>query len=200
MQTPDDPRFQETYGLDNIGQTGGTPDADIDAPEAWDRQTGSPDVIVADIDTGVDYNHEDLAANIWINPGEIPGNGTDDDGNGYIDDYYGWDFANNDNDPMDDHGHGTHTSGTIAAVGNNGIGVAGVSWHAKIMPVKFLGADGSGTHAAGAQAIIYAADMGAKISNNSWGCDIGTLCFSQTIEDAIAYADVKGMLFVSSGT
>lgn len=212
QQTPNDPRFTELWGLHNIGQTitkqidntfttsfSGTPDADIDVLEAWNRQTGGPGVIVADIDTGVDYNHEDLAANIWTNPGEIAGNGIDDDGNGYIDDVRGWDFANNDNDPMDDNMHGTHTSGTIAAVGNNGIGVVGVAWQAKVMAVKFIDANGGGTWENAAKAILYASQMGAKISNNSWGCtgDRRT-CYSRTVEDAIKAANQRGMLFVVS--
>ena len=125
---PNDPSFGQTWGLNNTGQTSGqagVADADIDAPEAWDLTTGSRSIVVGVIDTGVDYTHPDLAANIWTNPGEIAGNGIDDDGNGFVDDVHGYDFANNDGDPMDDNGHGTHVAGTIAAVGNNGIGVAG---------------------------------------------------------------------------
>ena len=95
-------------------------------------------MVVADIDTGVDYNHPDLAANMWINPGEIPNNGIDDDGNGYVDDVLGIDTVNDDSDPMDDHGHGTHTAGTVAAAGNNGIGVVGVAWGHEILACKFL--------------------------------------------------------------
>ncbi len=190
---PNDPRFPELYGLNNTGQTGGTPDADIDAPEAWDQQTGT-DVVVAVIDTGLDYNHEDIVGNVWTNPGEIPGNGIDDDNNGYIDDVRGWDFVNGDNDPFDDNDHGTHVSGTIAAVGNNGIGVAGVNWSARIMPLKFLNARGSGTTADAISALDYAVMMGARISNNSWGGG----AFSQALYDAIAAAQAAGHLFVAA--
>ncbi|NOZ19827.1 MAG: S8 family serine peptidase [Planctomycetes bacterium] len=122
---PNDPAFPQLWGLDNTGQTGGTPDADIDAPEAWQITTGGAGIVVAVIDTGVDYTHPDLAANIWTNPGEIPGNGIDDDGNGFVDDVHGYDFYNHDGDPFDDHSHGTHCAGTIAGVGNNGAGGAG---------------------------------------------------------------------------
>jgi subtilisin family serine protease len=167
--TPNDPRFSDLWGLNNTGQTGGTSDADIDAPEAWDISTGSSSVVVASIDSGVDYNHEDLAGNMWTNPGEIPNNGVDDDNNGFVDDIHGWDFRNDDNDPMDDNGHGTHTSGTIGAVGDNGIGVAGVCWDVKIMALKFLSRTGSGTNADAVKCIEYATMMGADLTNNSWG-------------------------------
>jgi len=192
---PNDPYLSNLWGLHNIGQTGGMVDADIDAPEAWDVQTGSGGLVVGVIDSGIDYNHPDLAANVWTNPGEIAGNGIDDDHNGYIDDVRGWDFANNDNNPLDDYGHGTHVSGTIAAVGNNGVGIVGVAWQLKILPVKFLDATGTGTSFDAASAIVYAADMGAKVLNNSWGCDN---CFPQVVEDAIAYADQQGVVFVAS--
>jgi len=190
---PNDPRFPELYGLDNNGQTGGTPDADIDAHEAWDFQTGT-DVVVAVIDTGLDYNHEDITGNVWTNPGEIANNGIDDDNNGYVDDVMGWDFVNDDNDPFDDNDHGTHVSGTIAAVGNNAIGVVGVNWSARIMALKFLSAAGSGTTADAISAIDYAVMMGARISNNSWGGG----AFSQALFDAIAAAQTAGHLFVAA--
>ena len=193
-KTPNDPKFGELYGLHNIGQSGGTADCDIDAPEAWDYWTGSDDVVVAVIDTGVDYNHQDLSANMWHNPGETPGNGIDDDGNGYIDDYYGYDFCNNDGDPFDDNSHGTHCSGTIGGVGNNTTGVAGVCWTTKIMALKFLSSGGSGSYADAVEATIYAANMGVEIASNSWGGGSS----SQTLKNAIEYAKTKGMLFVAA--
>ncbi|MEW6682909.1 MAG: S8 family serine peptidase [Nitrospirota bacterium] len=192
---PNDPRFSDLWGLHNIGQTGGMVDADIDAPEAWDLQTGSSGLVVGVIDSGIDYNHPDLTANVWTNPGEVAGNGIDDDHNGYVDDIRGWDFVNNDNNPLDDYGHGTHVSGTIGAVGNNGVGVVGVAWQLKILPVKFLDATGTGTSFDAASAIVYAADMGAKVLNASWGC---SNCFPQVVENAIAYADQQGVVFVAS--
>ncbi len=192
--TPNDPRFSELWGMNNTGQTGGANDADIDAPEAWDTQTGNDSTLIAVIDTGVDYNHPDLAANIWTNSGEIPNNGIDDDMNGYKDDIRGWDFANSDNDPFDDNLHGTHVAGTIGAVGDNGVGVAGVNWRVKIMPLKFLGGDGSGTLANALSAILYAANNKAKVMNNSWGGG----GFSQALLDAIEYADNAGALFVAA--
>ena len=182
------------WGLHNTGQTGGTPDADIDAPEAWDIQTGSTGVVIAVIDTGVDYNHEDLAANIWTNPGETPDNGVDDDGNSFIDDIYGWDFINNDNDPFDDHDHGTHCAGTIAAVGNNANGIVGVNWNAKILPLKFLSANGSGSLADAVLSINYATSMEVDIMSNSWGGG----GYYQSLYDAIATANDAGILFVAA--
>jgi subtilisin family serine protease len=165
---PNDPYFYRDWGLHNTGQRGYA-DADIDAPEAWELCTGSPEVIVAVIDTGVDYSHSDLAANIWTNSAEIPGNGVDDDHNGYIDDIRGWDFYNRDNNPMDDNGHGTHCAGTIGAVGNNGRGVPGVMWQTRIMPLKFMSSGGSGYTSDAVAAILYANMMGADVISNSWG-------------------------------
>jgi hypothetical protein len=192
-QTPNDPEFSQLWGLHNEGQTGGTVDADIDAPEAWELKTES-DVVVAVIDTGVDYNHPDLAANMWVNQNEIPDNGIDDDGNGCVDDVYGCDFVNDDGDPFDDHFHGTHVAGTIAAVGNNNDGIVGVSWTAKIMAIKFLSGGGSGTIADAISAVQYATHMGAQISNNSWGGG----GYSQALYDAIQVAGEEGILFVAA--
>jgi len=144
--TPNDPSYPTLWGLNNAGQAikgwPGVPDADIDAPEAWNVTTGSAGVTVADIDTGVDWSHPDLSSQIWVNPGEncagCRADGIDNDHNGYIDDWRGWDFVSDDNNPMDDHGHGTHVAGTIGAAGNNAVGVVGVNWNVRIMPVKFL--------------------------------------------------------------
>ncbi len=194
LLTPNDPHFDALWGLHNTQQTGGLFDADIDASEAWDSSTGDATVIIAVIDTGVDYGHEDLAGNMWTNPGEIAGNLIDDDGNGYIDDVYGYDFTNMDADPFDDHGHGTHVSGTIAGIGNNGIGVVGVNWNAKIMAVKFLGAGGGGYVSDAIDGVIYAVNNGAKILNNSWGGG----GFSQALLEAIYAANDAGVLFVTA--
>ncbi len=189
ISPPDDTHFNRLWGLHNTGQnvngTNGTSGADIDALEAWDVTTGSNDVVVAVIDSGVDVNHPDLAVNIWTNPGEIPDNDIDDDGNGYIDDVNGWDFYIDDNDPRDANGHGTHVAGTIAAVGDNTAGVAGVSWSAKIMALRFLDAWGSGTTVNAIAAIEYANDMGADVINNSWGGG----GFSTSLKTAIEASD-----------
>jgi subtilisin family serine protease len=194
---PNDPYRGELWGLHNVGQTGGTAGADIRALAAWGRQLGSASVVVAVVDTGIDYTHPELAANIWINPIERL-DGTDTDGNGYIDDIMGWDFVNNDNDPWDDHGHGTHVAGTIGAVGNNGIGVIGVSPNVTLMPLKFLGAGGSGSTDNAVSAILYAASFKdsegnhiVRISNNSWGGGRK----SKTLENAIKNS---GALFCAS--
>ena len=193
--TPNDSYFSSLWGMHNTGSSGGLADADIDAPEAWDVSTNGDKVIVAVIDSGIDYTHPDLAANIWINTAEQNGlPGVDDDGNGYVDDVRGYDFYNHDSNPMDDHGHGTHVSGTIGAIGNNGRGVVGVCWNAKIMALKFLSSGGSGNDSGAIGAIEYAVQKGAKIASNSWG---GT-SYSQALKDAIDAAGRAGLLFVAS--
>jgi len=192
--TPNDPGYSQLWGLNNTGQSGGTADADIDAPEAWDIQKGNQNLVIGVIDTGVDYNHPDLSANIWTNPGEIAGDGIDNDSNGYIDDVRGWDFAYNDNNPMDVDGHGTHVSGTIAGKGNNGVGVTGVAWNAKIMPLKFLDDSGSGSTSNAILAINYATAKGVKLTNNSWGGG----GYSQALYDAINTAGQQGALFIAA--
>ncbi len=190
---PNDSYFSLLWGLHNTGQSEGTVDADIDAPEAWDIQKGSNTIVVAVIDTGVDYNHKDLDANMWTNPGEIAGDGIDNDKNGYVDDIRGWDFFSNDNNPYDQSGHGTHCSGTIAAEGNNGRGVVGVSWNAKIMPLRFLGPMGGYTSDA-VLAVEYATLMGADIMSNSWGGGE----HSSALENAISAANDAEILFVAA--
>lgn len=202
---PNDPLFGFQWALNNTGQDypsshrykepPGIPDADIDAPEAWDVNTGSSNIIVAILDTGVDYNHRDLRNNIWFNHAELAGDpNVDDDNNGYVDDVFGYNFAYDTNDPLDDNGHGTHVSGTIAADGNNALDVAGVSWNAKIMALKFLDVTGKGFTDDAARAFYYAVDNGADVVSNSWG----GAGFSQALEDAINYAHSQGLIIVAS--
>jgi subtilisin family serine protease len=201
--TPNDPNFDILWGLHNTGQlvngTSGTSDADINAPEAWETETGSSSFVIAVLDTGADWNHEDLSNNIWSNADEIPNNGIDDDNNGYIDDVRGWDFVpfNGDNDPSDDNDpvyHGTHVSGTIAAEGNNGIGITGVCWTASIMPLKILDESGLGFVSDIVEAIDYAVANGAKVINVSLS---GTF-FSTPEYEAIERARDNGVLVVAA--
>ena len=200
--SPNDPSFHQQWSLDNFGQTvngaPGTPDVDIDAEEAWTASHGSADVVVGILDTGLDLTHPDLAANVWANSGEncaaCRTDGLDNDGNGYVDDWRGWDFVSNDNNPNDDNGHGTHVASIIGAVGNNGVGVAGITWDVELMPLKFLNANGSGTTADAIEALLYATANGADVTNNSWA----DAPFSQAMLDAINQADAAGSLFVAA--
>ncbi|MBN2514057.1 MAG: S8 family serine peptidase, partial [Sedimentisphaerales bacterium] len=191
---PNDPRFNEQWGLNNLAGVG-TVDADIDAPEAWDIHTGDSTIIVAVIDSGVDYTHADLAGNMWVNQAESNGQaGQDDDGNGYIDDIYGYDFCNEDPNPKDDHYHGTHCAGIIGAVGNNGIGITGTCWNVRIMALKFLDAGGQGWASDAIQCIQYASKMKANVLSNSWGGGP----YDQALKDAIEAAQANNILFVAS--
>lgn len=191
--TPNDPDYGSLWGMNQVN------DIDIDAPEAWDITTGSSSVVVGVIDSGVDYNHVDLAGNMWTNPGEIAGNGVDDDANGFVDDVYGWDFVNNDSNPAPAGGscggHGTHVAGTIGAVGNNNTGVVGVNWNVNIAALKvfedLFGFFCTTSDSALVGAIQYSGDMGIPVTNNSWGGGSA----SAAIENAI---DAAGNLFVAA--
>lgn len=197
LDTPDDPLFGLQWGLRNTGQSGGTAGADIDASTAWSTSTGDSSVVVAVVDTGVAYDHPDLAPNMWTNPGETgegkETNGVDDDDNGYVDDWRGYDWYDGDNDPYDGNGHGTHVAGIVGARGNDGYGTAGVNWNVSIMPLRVLGGpDGSGTLDAIADAFAYAAANGAKVVNASLGSDGGEDVLGPTVTGA------SGTLFVAA--
>ncbi|WP_161816021.1 S8 family serine peptidase [Steroidobacter agaridevorans] len=199
QRSPNDPSFTAQWPLHNIGQSGGVADADIDATEAWDITTSDSSVVIAVLDSGVDYTHQDLAANIFSNTADCNTNGIDDDANGYVDDCHGIDTVNGDSNPMDDNGHGTHVAGLIAAVGDNNIGVTGVAWHARVLPCKFLDANGSGSVGDAIACLDYIAsfhDRGVNIvaTNNSWGEGI----YSRALYDAIARQQQRGILFVAA--
>jgi subtilisin family serine protease len=200
---PNDPDFSRLYGLHNTGASGGVVGADIGAAKAWDYSTGSAAVLIGIIDSGTDYNHPDLADNIWKNPGETGldangqdrrTNGIDDDGNGYVDDWNGWDFYNNDNDPMDDNSHGTHVAGTIGGRGNNGRGVVGVNWTVSMVPIKVFSGAGQSSSDILIKGIDYATSLGVVASNNSWGGG----AYSEAMLAAIQRANDKGILFVAA--
>jgi subtilisin family serine protease len=196
---PNDPRFKDQWNMDRIGM-----------PEAWSVERGSPEVVIAVIDTGVNYEHEDIKGKIWRNSDEIPGNGVDDDENGFVDDYIGWDFADAptmpgrgdyigwDNDPMDEGGHGSHVAGIAGAQPDNSVGIAGVAWRCRIMPVRagfrvlvggtYLQDDDA------AAAIVYAADNGARVINMSWGDEDPSF----VIRDAVDYAYRRGCVLVAA--
>lgn len=196
---PNDTQFTSLWGLRNTGQTvngtGGTADVDIDAPEAWDITTGSSNVIIAVIDTGIAYDHPDLASNMWRNPGENPDDGIDNDGNGLVDDVFGYDFGSGDSDPMDSVGHGTHVAGTIGAVGNNSSGVTGVMQRGKLMALKATRADNMLTSEAIARAIRYAVSKGAHAINASF--TRGGEC-SRVEYEALSDANAKGVMVLAA--
>lgn len=191
--TPNDPNYTSLWGLHNTGQSGGTNDADIDAPETWDVLTDASDVFVAVIDTGVDRAHADLTANMWTNPLEIAGNGVDDDNNGFIDDVNGWDFFDDDNDPTDTHSHGTHCAGTIGAAGNNGTGIVGVCWDVSMVGIRFLGPTGGSTSDA-IESVNYATTLGVDLTSNSWGGG----GFSAALLQAIENGGSEEILFIAA--
>lgn len=199
---PDDPRLGDLWGLNNTGQSNGTADADINAPEAWDLTTGSDDTVIAVIDSGINYLHEDLAGNMWVNPGEVPDNDVDDDNNGYVDDIHGINAIANSGDPLDDNRHGSHCAGTIAGRGNNALGVAGVNWRARLIGCKFLSSAGSGSTANALKCMDYLYNLRTRDSNpvdlvatsNSWGGG----AFSQALQDAIERHQQAGILFVAA--
>lgn len=205
LQTmPNDPSFGDQWGMNNTGQSSGQLDADIDAIEAWNIATGSSEVVVAVVDSGMDYTHPDLAGALWTNQLEIDGNGIDDDNNGYIDDVHGWDFYGNgsvngtdDNDVMDQISHGTHVAGIIGAQGNNSAGVAGVNWNVKILPLKIGGATTSINGADGVLAVNYVTAMrqrgvNVRVVNHSWG----GFNFNQMMQDAMNNAANAGIIQV----
>jgi subtilisin family serine protease len=201
---PNDTFFDQMWGLSQAGCSicdPGFETPNIDATRAWDITTGSDDIVAVVLDTGVDLQHEDLSANAWVNPGEIAGNGIDDDGNDFVDDVNGWNFVDGTNKTFKDNGedfHGTHVAGSIGAVGNNGKGVTGVAWHVKIMSLKFLGGpQGKGKTSNAVKGIYYAIAMrnrgvNVRVINASWGGGGD----SQSLRQAIADANSAGILFV----
>ncbi|MBX9608115.1 MAG: S8 family serine peptidase [Gammaproteobacteria bacterium] len=194
--TPSDAAFTDgrLWGLRNTGQAGGVAGADVGAVSAWDVTTGSNAVVVGIIDTGIRYTHQDLAGNMWRNPGETAGNGVDDDNNGYVDDVFGINAITGSGNPFDDNDHGSHVAGTIGATANGGGPHVGVAWNVKLMALKFLGADGSGSTSGAIECINYAIAKGARILNNSWGGG----GFSSALAAAIERARQANILFVAA--
>ncbi len=206
---PNDANYPLQWALNNVGQMypwsgqynppPGTADADIDGPQAWDIYTGNTDIIVAVMDSGVDYTHRDLDDNMWTNDEESNGQvGVDDDENGYVDDVYGYDFCTfgqlRDSDPDDETGHGTHVAGIIAAEGDNGLDIAGICWRARIMSLKFINSSGSGILVDAMEAFYYAVENGADVLSNSWGGG----GFVQFAQDTIDYAYSRGAVMVAA--
>lgn len=195
--SPNDPQFADQWALHNQGQNGGKEKADISALQAWTKTQGSKDVVVAVLDSGVDYNHVDLRANMWTRPDNVPE--YVDNELGTMDDLHGFDVDMNLGDPMDDNGHGTHCAGVIGAEGDNGVGIAGINWHVQIMPLKFLGRGGFGTTKAAIEAINYAIDrkkhgVNLRVISASWG----STSKSKALEDAIRVAGDAGILFIAA--
>ncbi|MCA1767734.1 MAG: S8 family serine peptidase [Idiomarina sp.] len=200
LATPDDPAFGDMWALENTGQSGGTPGVDIDARPAWDITTGDSNIVIGVIDSGVDYTHPDLAGNMWVNPGEVCDNGVDDDGNGVIDDCYGYSAVTSTGDPMDENGHGTHVAGTIGASANNGVGVTGVNWDVQIVGCQFLDASGFGSTAGAIECIDYMTNLkvnhGVNLvaTNNSWGGG----AYSESLRTAISDSTDQGIMFITA--
>ena len=194
---PNDPMFSDQWALNNAGQDGGKEKADIRALLAWAKNQGSSDVVVAVLDSGVDYKHPDLVSNMWFRPDNVPQ--YKDDELGTFNDLHGFNAADNQSDPMDDNGHGTHCAGIIGAEGDNDEGIAGINWHVQIMPLKFMGRGGFGTTKDAIEAINYAIDrkqkgVNVRVINASWGSTM----YSKALEDAIRAAGEAGILFVAA--
>jgi len=190
---PNDTGFSQQWGMHNFGQSGGTVDADVDAPEAYDKIGASGPAVVAVCDDGVDYNHPDLAGNIWVNPGEIPANGIDDDGNGFVDDVRGWDFASNDNTPLPGGSHGTHVAGSVSAVVNNGVGAAGFGNNVKIMPIRHYSGQSTWMTAL-ANGVDYARRNGADVITVSYAID----GYTQFLVESIMRAELDDVIYCNS--
>jgi subtilisin family serine protease len=197
LDTPNDPLFKEQWALNNTGQNGGKANADLAALKAWLKSRGSDDVVVAVLDTGVDFTHPDLVSNIWFRPDGVPQ--YKDDELGTFNDERGFNAADNQSDPMDDNGHGTHCAGIIGAEGDNDQGIAGINWKVQIMPLKFMGRGGFGTMKDAIEAINYAIDrkrngVNVRIISASWG----STAYSKALEEAIRAAGEEGILFVAA--